>query len=109
MKAVAVRRKGSCARQAGKTVFTGILYRKRTLIDVGHPFSAWFELVAPGIQLAGFASARGEFPFSFGGETFSSPLCIRLGVRVGNVHRRIFFAPFDVAVRTFRMPPIGAF
>ncbi len=78
-----------------------------SLVAVGHELAVFHEVVAPGIERAGESAARGEFPFGFGRQSLAGPLRIRHGVVVGDVHDGKFFLPFDGAVGSGGMPPIG--
>ena len=83
IEAVGVWGKGSGRCQSREAVFTRVLDRKLTLIGVRHELASGFELVAPGIEFAGHAAARCEFPLRFAGQPFPGPL----GVSLSIVHR----------------------
>src|SRR5688572_28476393 len=52
-------------------VSTRVVIGKVALMGVGHPLTVFLEFIAPGKEVPRLASARGKFPFRFGGQTLS--------------------------------------
>jgi hypothetical protein len=78
------------------------------LPGVRHELAAQRELVAPGELGAIEPAARGELPFGFGRQFFARPLCVSLGIPIGNVNNRMLVEPANRAAWSVGPTPVGA-
>src|SRR6266446_3032484 len=70
--------------------------------------AARLELVAPGKRFLHEASAGGELPFRFGGQTLARPFRVSIGIVPRNLHNRVLPTPFDIGAWSFGMTPSRA-
>src|ERR1700728_359289 len=103
-----VGRKGCDWRYAGIAIFRSILVGKMSLKRIGHPFTVWIELIAPGIILPVAATTSGELPLGLSGKALACPFCIGHGIGPRNLNDGIFFLPAKIAIRAIGMAPIRA-
>ena len=93
---------------AREAIGGAVLVGEVSLVGVGHPLAVAPERVAPRIDLAGQAAARGEFPFGLRGQALAGPGRVGDRIFVGDVHDGERLAAADRAGRTERMPPVRA-
>src|SRR5690349_14665265 len=93
VKAIAVRWIRSHRRGARMTVGAGVLVGKLPLPGVRHVALLRHELSPPGVLRAIEPAARRKFPLRLGGQHFTRPLRVGLGVAVGDVHDRVLLEP----------------
>src|SRR6516165_716254 len=94
-------------RGAPKTVLSGVGVWKMPLVRVSHPLSVRTEFISPHEGLSGLATSRREFPFRFGGQTFSGPLRVCHRVFIRHLYHRIILLPTNAALRPLGMAPVG--
>ncbi len=75
---------------------------KRALPGVGHELSFGVQLVAPGEFGVLEATTSGQLPFGLAWQFHSRPVCICLGVAIGDMNDRMFELSADIAA-----PPWG--
>ena len=109
MQAIAVCRELAHCGQSRKTVRSGVFDGKGALVNVGHPFSARLELVAPGVALPGQSAPGRKLPFGLRREPFAGPLRVGHGVGISHMHDGIVRTAFQVGLGALGMPPVGAF
>ncbi len=109
VEAVAVCGKRFHRSDSSKSIFAGVLHRKLSLVGICHELPAGLELIAPCIELAAQPAARGVLPLGFRRQPLARPFCISESVGVGDVYDGIVFPALDVALWTFRVPPVRAF
>src|SRR5262245_248126 len=85
-----------------------MLVREGALPGVGHVPAARRELVAPGIFGTVEPAARRELPFRFARQRLAGPIGVSLGIAIGDMHHRMIVEPADRALRSVRVPPVGA-
>ena len=95
-------------RNTCKSILAGIFDRKLSLVGVCHELSAWFEFIAPHIELAAQASPSCEFPLGFRRQSLACPFRVGYRVGVGDLHNRIVFPALNVALWTVGVPPVRA-
>jgi hypothetical protein len=71
-------------------------------------FPPRFELIAPRIELAAQAPARGKLPLGFSWQSLGRPFRVGYRVRVRDLDDRIVFFALYVAPWTFRVAPVCA-
>ena len=96
-------------RQPRESVLALVLDGEAALPGIGHELAPGIELIPPGIHAAGETAAGGEFPLGLGGQALSSPLGVGHGIRIGDLDDGVVVLPFDIALRPFRMAPVGPF
>ena len=70
--------------------------------------AAGTKVVAPGVQLAGEAAARGELPLGFGRQPLARPVRVGHRVVVGDVDDRVLLAPANRCCPGLRVAPVRA-
>lgn len=88
----------------------GVVIGKVPGEDVGRPFVfVWLEFVAPGVGLLVESTAGGALPFGFGGEAFSGPFGVGLGVFPCDADDGVVVFVLDVGIGSEGVFPVGAF
>ena len=98
VKAIAVRRELRDRRDTDEAIFACILNRKLSLVVLAIHLPSGLNSSPHDVGLPRQTSARREFKFRFGWQTFARPLRIRFRIGISDLHDRIFFFSLDAII-----------
>src|SRR5690606_37747861 len=88
VQSVAILREGIDGRKCFEAILFGVLFGKRSLPNISHPFSLGFEFVAPGEFFASQAATSSVLKLRLCRQIFLGPLAVSQCIFVSDVHNR---------------------
>ena len=94
--------------EVSQNIRSGRSFRvKFPMPGIGHRSASRHVLAAPGIFCAVNSAARRKLPFRLGRQRLPCPCCISFSIFEGDMYDGMILKPFDRALRTSCMAPIG--
>src|SRR5262245_11525934 len=106
---IAIGRDGADRCRCAVAVFRGVLAGESSLPDVGHPFAARLEVLAPGIFLAVETAARCELKLRLRRQALAGPPGVGNGIVPGDLDNGMLLASLQTTLRTFGVLPASVF